>query len=284
MDAFHSNWTAPFTVRNPARPYAVEPFELLTTLLSALQWQALGGTITMITDGVGAAYYCAIGLGNLWNGGIRVTLDDIPSISPQIFWAGGKLFALRQMSAPCIMIDTDFIVWQDIAPLCVDADVAVIHCEDIVPEIYPAASHFQITDGLKLSSLDWSVRPCNTALSYFGNAAFKTYYTDRAIDFMQHAPQADNALTYMVFAEQRLLAMCIAEKNACLLQLSDLPELFGGTQKYFTHVWGFKQQMRDDPAVYHAFCHRCCMRLTRDFPAFAEIARKIPSLCVYFVS
>ncbi len=36
LSAFHINWTCPFFARTPDRPYAVEPFELLTTALSAL--------------------------------------------------------------------------------------------------------------------------------------------------------------------------------------------------------------------------------------------------------
>ena len=41
-------------------------------------------------------------------------------------------------------------------------------------------------------------------------------------------PDADDTLTYMVFAEQRLLAMCA--ENAHAAALSDLPALFGGAQ------------------------------------------------------
>ena len=39
LRAFHSNWTRPFFVRNPGGVYEVEPFELLTTALSALAWR-----------------------------------------------------------------------------------------------------------------------------------------------------------------------------------------------------------------------------------------------------
>lgn len=39
MDAFHVNWTAPYKKKNPCKAYCIEPFELLTTILSALKWQ-----------------------------------------------------------------------------------------------------------------------------------------------------------------------------------------------------------------------------------------------------
>ncbi len=282
MRAFHSNWTAPFFARHPANtPYAVEPFELFTTMLSALTWRKAGHSIRMITDAIGAAYYRALGLELLWDDGIYDTLTDIPAtISPHIYWAAGKLFALRQMSAPCVMLDTDFIVWRDIAPLCQNCDVAVIHQEDILPEIYPDAAHFR-TD-TDLSALDWTVRPCNTALTCFFDAALLADYTEHALQFMLHTPMADNTLTYMVFAEQRMLSMRIAAKQSRLTVFSDLPALFGTKQNYFTHIWGHKQQLRNNTAANEAFCRRCAVRLSKDFPFYAQIAAAIPSLQVYF--
>ena len=87
----------------------------------------------------------------------------------------------------------------------------------------------------------------------------------------------------MVFAEQRLLAMCAAKRRARVKALSDLPALFGGAQQgYFTHIWGFKQQMRDEPALYEDFCRRCAARLRRDFPDAAARIARVPVLTRYF--
>ena len=41
-------------------------------------------------------------------------------------------------------------------------------------------------------------------------------------------------------------------------------------QKYFTHVLGYKQRLRDNPKEADDFCHRCASRLMNDFPAFTE--------------
>ena len=102
---------------------------------------------------------------------------------------------------------------------------------------------------------------------------------------MFSAPQADDTLTYMVFAEQRLLAMCAEKKGIRIRALSDLPSLFGGGQGgYFTHIWGFKQQMREDPALYEDFCRRCAARLRRDFPDEAERIAQVPVLSVFFAT
>lgn len=282
MHAFHSNWTRPFFARNPGGDYAVEPFELLTTALSALQWRRENGVISMLCDTAAARYYAALGLSFLWDGGVYPLLDSIPpDINPISFWAAGKLYSLAALRAPCVMVDTDFIVWKPLAPLLSGQDAAAIHREDISPGIYPGPEAFGRSQGFDLASLDWTVRPLNTALAYFGDDGFRRFYTDHAIAFMRSAPQADDVLTYMVFAEQRMLAMCAKAYGARVTALSDLPGLFGG-QDYYTHVWGFKQQMRDEPALYSDFCRRCAERLRRDFPDAAKRIAKVPPLAAYF--
>lgn len=281
MRAFHSCWTRPFFARNPGAAFAAEPFELLTTALSALEWRAAGGSICMVTDGAGAAYYHAYGLEGLWDDGIRVELDRVPpEIDPCVYWAAGKLFALQRMELPCVMLDTDFIVWKDISGLLKGCDCAAIHREDLMDGIYPPLPAFSFDAGLDLSGLDWGERPLNTALAYFANQGLRDCYCKKAIEIMLHSSQARDTLIYMVFAEQRLLAMLA--KGYKVGELSDLAALFTSGQALFTHVWGFKQQMRDDPQAYEAFCRRCAGRLSRDFPDAATVLRRIPFLMRYF--
>ena len=284
LRAFHSNWTRPFFVRGADRPYAVEPFELLTTALSALAWRRENGPIRMICDSEAERYYESLGLCFLWDEGVHPLLDAVPQdINAMAFWAAGKLYALSAMPSPCVMIDTDFVCWKPLHPLVEGLDAAAIHREDIMPDIYPGPAAFPQTHGFDFAALDWSVQPLNTALAYFGDDAFRRYYTDTAIRFIRCSPGADDVLTYMVFAEQRLLAMCAAKRRARVKALSDLPALFGGAQQgYFTHIWGFKQQMRDESALYEDFCRRCAARLRRDFPDAAARIARVPVLTRYF--
>ena len=284
LRAFHSNWTRPFFVRGAGRPYAVEPFELLTTALSALAWRRENGPIRMICDSEAERYYESLGLCFLWDEGVHPLLDAVPQdVNAMAFWAAGKLYALSAMPSPCVMIDTDFVCWKPLSPLVEGLDAAAIHREDIMPDIYPGPAAFPQTHGFDFAALDWSVQPLNTALAYFGDDAFRRYYTDTAIRFIRSSPGADDVLTYMVFAEQRLLAMCAAKRQARVKALSDLPALFGGAQQgYFTHIWGFKQQMRDESALYEDFCRRCAARLRRDFPDAAARIARVPALTRYF--
>jgi hypothetical protein len=57
MNAFHTNWTEPFFARNPGRAYSLADYELLTIVLSALEWRRHNGSIRMITGPAGADYY-----------------------------------------------------------------------------------------------------------------------------------------------------------------------------------------------------------------------------------
>ncbi len=284
LRAFHSNWTKPFFVRGPERPYWIEPFELLTTALSALMWRKENGPIRMICDSAAKKYYEDQGLVFLWDEGVHTLLDLIPEyINPMAFWAGGKLYALAAMPSPCVMIDTDFIVWKPLMPLLSGLDAAAIHREDIMPDIYPGAEAFSKTRGFPLYDFDWNVKPFNTALSYFGTDSFRHYYVDTAINFMRSSREADNVLTYMVFAEQRLLSMCAEKKKAKVRALSELSALFSNEQSgYYTHIWGFKQQMRDEPLLYEDFCRRCASRLKHDFPEEAESISNVKSLSKFF--
>ena len=99
MQAFHSNWTRPFFIRNPHMEYRIEPFELLTTALSALEWRRENGSIRMICDTPAKRYYESLGLCFLWDDGVYPLLDTMPEdINATAFWAAGKL-EIHQQSA-----------------------------------------------------------------------------------------------------------------------------------------------------------------------------------------
>lgn len=273
--AIHVNCTAP-QLLSGMDTYQIEDFELLSTMLSALQWKRLGGVIGMVTDTVGAQYYRALGLDALYNGGIDDTLHyDVTGIDPVGLWAAGKLFALARLHAPCVMLDTDFILWEDVYDLLASAPLVVAHRESLDESIYPPSSHFPMKEGYHFpAQWDWQARPCNTAFAYFGDEALRLDYTQQAIAFMRGLAYCPDTLTAMVFAEQRLLAMCAQAKGAQIGTLFHEEQLFE-QQSRATHLWGFKQQMRDNPRAREAFCRRCEERIRRDFPESAYLLERI---------
>lgn len=282
MQAFVSNWTRPYAVRCPDRPYQMTDFDLLTTVLSALVWRRENGSIRMITDDTGAQYYRSLGLTDLWDGGIFTYLNDIPSaIDPCTFWAAGKLYALAATPAPCVMLDTDFIVWHSLSEHW-HRPLAVIHREALNPAIYPAPSAFVLAPSYHFpTNWNWHEPACNTALTYFGNDTLRKTYVGQAMDFMQAARGRDG-LIYMVFAEQRLLAMCAQACGVPIHAFSTEQDLFQGNQRDFTHIWGFKQAMQEQPVLHELFCQKCAARIRKDFPICANICQTIPQLQPYF--
>lgn len=278
MDAIHINWTKPFTDKTKL-PYEAEDFDILTTILSALMWREKNGAVTLVTDSAGAEFYRKNGLEAVWDK-TDVCLDDI-DVNPRVFWAAGKIFALKRQNAPIAMLDTDFIMWEtlDEGEL---KDVTTVHFEELSPHIYPPKEFFHIKDYEFDTEFDWNVKACNTALCIFRDEELLRYYTDQSIEFMRHTDEENEWLRYMVFAEQRLLPMCAKRLGKSVAAFSDMASLFSGKEKRFTHTWGMKQQMRDNIRLREDFCRRCIRRILEDFPDMREILTEIECLKLYF--
>ena len=159
MDAIHINWTKPFRNKFNA-PYEIEDFEILTTILSALKWREKNGNIKMVTDSVGAQYYKKTGLDVIWNS-VENILDNV-DVNSNVFWAAGKIFALKEQNAPVAMIDTDFVVWEKLDEEKL-ADVSVIHFENLYPDVYPPIDFFHMDNYEFDIDFDWNIKACNTA-------------------------------------------------------------------------------------------------------------------------
>lgn len=263
MDAFHIISTAPYFAKNTGA-FGLEDFDLYCAVLSALTWRRDGSRIILCCDNPGGEYIRSAGLGSVWSGICRCVPDDLDGIDPEMFWAAGKILAMKSMKAPCVMIDTDFIVWNKPA---FGKEIIAAHREDIKPDIYPPAEYFS-AKGHILPDFNWEVLPLNTAFFYVPEEDFKEFYTAQSIAFMRSAESCGERLKYMVFAEQRMAAMCAEFTGTEVKTLLDKDMLFF-PQDSFTHLWGAKQAMRDHPELRAEFCGRCADRIRRDFPEWA---------------
>lgn len=279
MLAIHTTWTKPQIINTGT--FNVEDFDILTTVLSALKWKEMNGNIKLFTDSYGYLFYEKHNMLNLWDE-VSTALDKIPDrINPHMFWACGKLFALKEQTAPVAMIDTDFIVWDRIAFDSLK-DITAIHREDIYPDVYPDIHHFNMQYGYIFDpELDWREKPANAAFYVVKNNDFIKEYTESAIEFMMNSIDGDN-LTYMVFAEQRLMAMIAKKQGLELESFSNLERLFNDGENYFTHTWGMKQQMRDSEFLRADFCRRCINRIERDYPEYIPVLKEMDELKKYF--
>lgn len=279
MNAVHSIWTKPR--RYSTGGFFIEDFDILTTILSALKWRELNGRIKMATDSVGLEFYRSRDMLGIWDE-VTTELDELPqTVDPEVFWAAGKLFALAGASMPTAILDTDLIVWERIA-FDKLADLTVIHREDIVPGTYPDISVFKMKDGYSFApELDINERPVNAAFYVIKNEKLRNEYIRAANEFMDNAEGKDR-LIYMVFAEQRLLAMTAKRMNIEIDEFSDMERLFQDGARAFTHIWGMKEQMRRDPKLRRSFCLRCVRRILADFPKYEGVLRGIDELKPYF--
>ena len=279
MKALHINWTKPFFARSNGS-YYIEDFEILTTILSALKWREKNGSIKLVTDRAGRDFYIKNGMASLWDDGIDTVLDSITE-DASVFWAAGKLHALSREAASVAVIDTDFIVWDEILFDRLGA-LTVIHDEDLYTDVYPDKSYFNMKDGYCFdNSWDWNIKALNTAFYVIKDNDLLYEYTSEAIRFMNSADNTDDQLCYMVFAEQRLLGMVAAKQGKETGCFSTLEKLFKHGEGYFTHIWGMKQQMRDNDELRYAFCRRCIDRILRDYPDKKQMLDGIDALKRY---
>lgn len=272
MNAIHIASSAP-ALASGKSVIAAEDFDLYSTALSALCWRKFNGEITLCCDSRYAEYYQRSGFSDIWNE-IRICVaDDLEGIDPLMFWAGGKLLALREMSAPVVMLDTDFIVWKT---LQFGNELIAAHREEISDGIYPPLGFFRVGEHI-IPDFGEEVLPLNTAFLYVPDNDFKEFYTGQAIAFMKSAEKCGDRLKYMVFAEQRLAAMCADYTGTPVKTLLDKDKLFY-PQSDFTHLWGAKQAMRDHPELRGEFLNKCKRRLLSEFPEYAYIAEIIEEL------
>ncbi len=279
MQALHSTWTKPRI--NAFGSFFIEDFDILTTILSALKWREKNGLIKMATDSTGFDFYKSRNMCVIWDD-ITTELDNIPDfVNPDTFWAAGKLYALKNTKLPAAVIDTDFIVWDRIAFNNLK-DITVIHREELYSDVYPDIYHFNMKRGYIFNpDFDWQTNPANTAFYVIKNHELADMYIKEAEEFIKNTENGDN-LTYMVFAEQRLLPMCAALQGLEINEFSTLSRLFEDGERYFTHTWGMKQQMRENERLRYDFCMRCVRRIKEDFGELVPVLRQIPEIKDYF--
>ena len=274
MNGIHVNSTAPFFVRHPGAEYSIEDFGLYCEVISALEWRKMNGEIFMVTDSIAADYYRRLGIDKVWDGISELIPTDMEGIDPEMFWAGAKLIALRDIPENAALVDEDLIVWKTLT--LSDTAVTCAHREYINPDIYPDPRLFGAEGFSLMSRLDTSVLPCNTAFLYIPDDSFRLFYANQSIAFMKECSRVKcgDRLCRMVFAEQRLLAMLCAMTETPIDTLMDMNRLFIAQDGY-THLWGAKQAMRDNEDYRKGFIERCRRRIRNDFPEYAYVTDAI---------
>lgn len=280
MDAFHSFWSVPNRMRNGGKIWFPD-YELLTMILSALKWKEHNGSIKMVTDSQGADFFESNQLHDLWNE-IDVSLDQMNCvIDPFLFWAAGKLYALKGVSCPCVMLDTDLIIWEKLEDLfCYD--IVGAHVEDLISDVYPDTQVFKMKESYRFPQ-EWNfkTKAINTAFLFLKESSFRDYYVESAEIFM-YSVNTDglNPTTAMCFAEQRVLGMCAEAKNVQIKYLLELEK--ANQQNFITHLWGYKRQLITSYEEKERFCIRCVERIIADYPEYESVIASNKILLKYY--
>lgn len=269
MQAFHSFWSKPNRLKNNGI-IEIPDYELLVLMLSALKWKSTNGKIKMITDSEGYTFFEENGLLKLWNQ-IDCSLDKIEeNVDPFLFWAAGKLYALKAMDVPCVMLDTDMIIWENIESK-LDEKVVAAHCEELSDLVYPNPSIFNLKSEYQFpKEWDFRLNAANTAFLYLPNSEFIQYYVHSALEFINSTNLMNvNPVVSMCFAEQRILPMCVKAKGLELDYLLDYKNL--DNQNFVTHLWGYKGILASSYKESEVFCIKCVKRIIEEFPELREV-------------
>lgn len=279
MNGFYSIWTKP-SGAGAAQDFAMQDYELVCLLLSAAAYEQYNGRTKLYADKKAAAFFMDRGLEDVFSRGMEEF--DVPKdIDPRVFWAGGKLCALKLEDMPSVMIDTDLIIWKSLGRLLRDKSVAVIHREELNPAIYPDPGSFKLKDGYSYpKSWDFKIRPANTAMLFISDNGFRDYYVEEALRFMRSMEHTEDNLCPMVFAEQRILPMCAAARGLSIHSFVNSMEGLR-EQDMFTHLWGHKNVFKFNMDERRGFIRRCMVRLKREFPDMYNKAAAVPELSEY---
>ncbi|HWO58666.1 MAG TPA: DUF6734 family protein [Umezawaea sp.] len=292
MRAFHVMSTAPertYYQRPGGKRFSMEDFEVLVAVLSALKWRQHNGSIKLYTDTTGADYLDRLGLSCVWDDGVDTDVLEKSTLDTSFttFWASGRTVALEAERAPCVMLDTDLVVWRDIRSL-LRAPFTPLHREHFDGWTYVDKEKLHTPPGYVWEDWDWTVSPTNAALMYFGRDDHRAYCAREGLRFLQSnfLEGEEKSQAHAVLVEQRLYAMCAARlgvETEFLLWDHESERLAdGGPNDAVTHLWVYKQTLMRDERERRRMCLRLARRIRRDFPGMCATLAEIPSVAPYF--
>ncbi|MHB8523815.1 MAG: DUF6734 family protein [Limisphaerales bacterium] len=260
MNYFHGFWTRSLVSTRPqSQPSEIElwDFEALTWMASALEIRR-HSPIQLITDTRGLEFVRRTGLDWIYDGRISTQLDDVPqAINPGRFWAAGKVYSYLVVDSPCASVDTDAILWEPLAP---SGTVMALNQEYNEWACYHGNREQYARFGFESAAWNWQLPPFNTGVLYFRDARVARGYAETALEFMARYSQSDQCAAsassengyppgdVMLFAEQKLLAMCAGQFGQTVVPIGTLHH--GGMHlaknPCCTHLWASK--------VYYKYC------------------------------
>lgn len=264
VKGYHVLMTEPYFYEHPGTEFYLKDYELLTAELSALLWHRYNGPVFLVTDKKGYQYIRDTSLCSVYDEILPILDRKNYGIAPNKYWASGKIQALMKIHAPCAVIDMDLMVWRPLELL--KYPLAAAHTEHLTPYIYPSFDFFKVNPGYTFpTGWDSTAEPLNTSIVFFSDDIFKNYYASESVRFMQAEKETpDNGVICMVFAEQRILAMCAEEKEKSVHVFLDYDNLCS-PQDLITHIWSAKDLIGEEQElkeIYIAMCKNKIQQLS----------------------
>jgi len=276
-NAFHTLWTKPVTTAG--KLFEMSTAEILTMIVSALMWRKHNGSIKLYTDKAGYEFVSKHNLLELWDDGIDTDVleNNCYPIDPEVFWAAGKLIALEACSAPCVMLDTDLVVMKPVATVLAPSAVTALHAEALATDAYLPAHLLKKPNGYTFPDYyNWEVLPSNTAFLHIRDEKFKRFYLSESKGFMfGNVDKPAEMVSQMVFAEQRMLAICADHAGLPVDHLLTGP--FSLSNDLIIHLWGFKESLRKSETLQAIFSKQLFSKVVDElsgFPLFSNYISK----------
>ncbi|MFW6009313.1 MAG: DUF6734 family protein [archaeon] len=269
MRAFHAHWTKPQMIDGKLKN---EDYDILMTILSALNWKKYMGEIKLYTDTKGIELYEKYGILDIWNDIDINTLNNIPDTIDTRYWAAGKLIALEQEPLGSVSIDRDFIIWDDINNYLSDSSVIGAHFENKYDFYYNHDDYDSKGNYYFGEYFDIYINPINTSLCIIRNQDIKDLYISEFLRFINsqfNVPNNKRFIELLLFAEQAILPMITYHYN------KDIHTVFDQKKPYFenkkiTHIWGFKTVIKNSESLKQWFYRNMLLRLKKDYPEYYE--------------
>lgn len=306
MNVHYLNWRPN---RLPGTKDEFSDFNLLTMIVSSLKMRSYGHRTKLYCDSYTVHKMEELHLSDVWNILDGESLDqqiDSAIYNTSSFFNIGKFFILDMESAPCMLMDTDLILWENPHEF-LDQAALFTHWEAVWPytEWYCQKESLHLPDGYSLKKTwDFRLPAANTSIMYFKYDRLKNYYCREALKFLRHNFFTSKFInSELLFVEQRLFLMCLQEMQALKFTKPLIDIVWNPTKGYFTskhpncswwnfylpdpsehitHTWISKKAMERNQKYRNYYCCRLLEEIQKLSPGILLQLEKIQTFDSFF--
>lgn len=255
MLGIHTVYTSP-TFKD-SKIHDMLQFEVLTMILSCLNWRKYYGPIKLYCDDDFYEYIDGLGIKHIWDEIDTDTLKNLPEdVDYDSFWAYAKIYVNSLQTEPFANLDIDLYVDGYHKP---SDDLDILFCNMEVCDDGKNYPPYHQIEGYsdRLLFKDFKKYAANVALLVVNNLDFYREYVNVVNHFVigNHMGRLKDSMgsSLITFIEQRLLYAMIVEYGMTYNYQIDgtyIPHTGGFEDGYVsngvTHLWGWKDKYRHD--------------------------------------